>query len=218
METIMLMKRIFPLLLPIFCISVVFAGYTDGFITEGEYEGGVIWTNNDPPLIVDGGGANTIELYDNGRLEVHSTSKPLDLLGGGVYDISRLNDGTLLYLNGVTNSIRLAGNATAVLKGGSINFIVSLQNVGYIFVGYDGQGKPVFERDKHIEMVVKTHIYDSDIQMLTGTWANNDTFEIKLLDQPGYDPVIDNIKFTIIPEPTTLLLLTLGGLLIRPRQ
>lgn len=50
-------KTVLPYLL-LFCVctSVSLADYSDGFITEGEYEGGVEWFTADPPLIVDGGG------------------------------------------------------------------------------------------------------------------------------------------------------------------
>jgi len=43
----------------LFYVSVSFAGYSDGFITAGEYEFGVTWRSNDPPLIVNGGGRTT---------------------------------------------------------------------------------------------------------------------------------------------------------------
>jgi hypothetical protein len=38
------------------CVSSGFAGYSDGFITAGEYEYAVRWSNSQIPLIVDGGG------------------------------------------------------------------------------------------------------------------------------------------------------------------
>ena len=54
---ILMKKSVFPYFL-VLCIlvSTSFADYSDGWITEGEYEGGVEWFTTDPPLIVDGGG------------------------------------------------------------------------------------------------------------------------------------------------------------------
>ena len=56
--------------------------------------------------------------------------------------------------------------------------------------------------------------------MLKGTWGDDSLFNIQLIDrtQYGYSPAIDNIKFTIIPEPMSMGLLALGGLLIRRRK
>ena len=52
--------------------------------------------------------------------------------------------------------------------------------------------------------------------ILTGTWFDDSTFSIYLDDVDGYDPVFENIFFT--PEPATLLLITVGGLLLRRRK
>lgn len=44
------------------CLSVYsFADYSDGWITTGEYEFGVIWINNNLPLIVEGGGQTLLK-------------------------------------------------------------------------------------------------------------------------------------------------------------
>jgi len=43
-------------------------------------------------------------------------------------------------------------------------------------------------------------------------------FDIQLVDQGGYDPMIENIKFTIIPEPVTLCMMGLDVLLLRQRR
>jgi hypothetical protein len=51
--------------------------------------------------------------------------------------------------------------------------------------------------------------------MLSGLWGNDSLFNIQLVNVSGYSPTIDNIKFTIIPEPATMLLLAVGGLLLK---
>jgi hypothetical protein len=67
-------------------------------------------------------------------------------------------------------------------------------------------------------MIVKEYEYVTSSNMLTGLWVDDSAFSIQLVDQTGYDPVIDNIAFTVIPEPATLLLFGLGGLLLRRKK
>jgi len=81
------MKRTFLCIFFAFSFAMALAGYSDGYITDGEYEGSITWQSYDPPLIVDGGGAVRISVRDSGCLEVHSTSTPLGVGIGGVYDI-----------------------------------------------------------------------------------------------------------------------------------
>ena len=122
------MKRIVPFLLGFMvCSALSLADYSDGFITAGEYEYFVEWNSKNPPLIVDGGGADWIEMRNFGRLEVRSTSSPLGLDVGGIWDILLVNDSELLYLDGLTDIMTIGSNAEAVLKGGSINYICSFQ-------------------------------------------------------------------------------------------
>ena len=52
--------------------------------------------------------------------------------------------------------------------------------------------------------------------MLTGKWLDGLDFSIQLIDVAGYTPTINNITF--IPEPASLVLIGLGGLLIRRRK
>jgi len=206
------MKRIIPLTLLICCFSAVYAQYENGgLIPAGVYEGYVECRSG--LLVVDGGGADIIEMWRYSHLKVLSTT-PFIAGYGGIWDI-RLY-GHMDYFGGQTEELSISGYATANLYGGRIDYISSFQKVFDVIVGWDEQGNPIF--NTHIEMFVRDYEYNPATQRITGTWEDYTTFNIKLLDQssdPRFDPAIDNIKFTIVPEPASLVLLTLGTLLLR---
>jgi hypothetical protein len=52
-----------------------------------------------------------------------------------------------------------------------------------------------------LKCLVKDYSYNANTRKLTGTWGDGSAFNIKLINVAGYDRTIDNIKFTIIPEP-----------------
>ena len=191
------------------CLPVSFAltVYDDGFITEGEYGYFVQWTSYDPPLIVEGGGADWIEMRDYGRLEVRYTSTPLSNTAG-ILDIVLDGNSRLLYQDGETGEIFIYDDSLATLKGGRIDYISSYQ----------------FASTKHIDLYCQpgwSWFYESSkIAGITGLWESGIAFNIDFIDKTylGYDPVWMNINIIEIPEPATLLLFGLGLLMAEKRR
>jgi len=212
-----MMKRIVLCFLLIAFSTSVFSGVADdGAISTGEYDYGIIeWNSRNPSLVVEGG-ANVIDIRNYGRLEVRYTSIPIngDWYTGGIRDIHLDDYSELLYLDGITDILGIDENATAELKGGSINYIDSMQNTD----------------TKHIDLYCQSGwswLYDDEdldgideIVGITGLWEDNSDFTIGFINDYtfGYDPVYMNINVVEIPEPASLLLIAAGGLLLRRRS
>ncbi|MHC5184361.1 MAG: PEP-CTERM sorting domain-containing protein [Planctomycetota bacterium] len=140
-----------------------------------------------------------------GRLEVRSTSSPLELGVGGIFDIALLGPVHLDYLGGLTELITTASIATTDLRGGSINYILSRQYT--ISTG----------ADPYIDLYAQTGwswISDDPLIGIQGLWQDGSPFAIEFINDEDYDPVWTNLN-VIVPEPATLALLSFGGLLIR---
>jgi hypothetical protein len=202
-------RKIVLLVLLAYCAPTVLAGYSDGFITAGEYEYSVTWRTYAPPLIVDGGGADRISIRDYGALAVKSTSTPLappwDGYPGGVYDIVTYDNSHLLFLGGLTELITTRGSATAELKGGKIHLIKSMQYTAKT------------NSDPHIDLYCQSGwswINNDPLLGIQGKWMDGSSFEIEFINDSTYDPTWTNIN-VIVPEPATLLLLSLGAVLLR---
>ena len=205
-------KSVFPYLL-LFCVWIPMSWGSildddttlDGYLGIGEYETSYIVVEGSEQLFVVGGGAERITTKDTSYLEVQYTSTPLSN-SSGIYDIFVDDNSELLYLGGITQEITLYDSATAHLKGGRID------------------GITMFRRpDQWCEAIIYCRenwswVYNSSEQIkgITGLWADGTDFDILFVDVGDpYPPTWENINIVIIPEPATLALLALGGLLIR---
>ncbi|RKY06450.1 MAG: hypothetical protein DRP66_08785, partial [Planctomycetota bacterium] len=124
---------------------------------------------------------------------------------GGITDIWLDDYSSLLYLDGVTEEVTVTEHSSAILKGGRIDAITSLQNVItpsidlYCQVGW--------------ELITDT----SGKIFITGLWMDGTDFNIQLINDPDYDDTWENIN-VIVPEPTTLILMGIGGILLRQKR
>ena len=178
----------------------------DGVISKGEYDYGDIRVTYSSTLTVDGGGAGGIIAEDHSQVDILSTSLPLsgDIDGGGVWSILMWDDSSLYFSGGATNIIYMTSDSTALLTGGQINNIMSLQTVSNCY-------------DKHITIVCKNDwewIYENDIiEGITGKWLDGTAFTINFINDEDYNYVYENIH--IMPEPASLTLFVFGGIFLK---
>jgi hypothetical protein len=161
-------------------------------------------------LYMTNGGFDTLTLFGTSTAIIEGTSA-LEEFSGGVWYLSLANNSHLDMSGGQVNLLAMNNYATAELHGGLIQQIWSYQYVPYI----GGHGQPAVP-NPNIKLYYSGDLPTLDSSnVLTGLWGNGDPFSIYLHNVTGYDPVIENIQFILVPEPGTLLLLGLGGLLIR---
>ena len=94
-------------------------------------------------------------------------------------------------------------NTTAVLKGGSINYIKTMR-----YAVPDNENVLIYAQDGW------SWIDNDPLKGIEGKWlADGSDFSIKFINDFDYGPVWQNVK--VIPEPATLFLFGLGTLLMR---
>ena len=136
-------------------------------------------------------------MWDSSYLEVRSTSIPVNgnWHTGGITDIFLDDYSSLLYLDGWSEEITVEENATAIIKGGHIDAITSMQKV--IMPSIDLYCQSGWE-----------WVYTGEtIAGITGSWMDGASFNIELINDSKYDETWKNIN--VIPEPATLILLGL---------
>jgi hypothetical protein len=194
----------------VLCCAVPANADYDYVIEDGYSEG--LTLNDYETLLMTGGGVHVLDVFDYSHAEIWGTTPYIDEHNGGIWMLTQAGYSFLDFLGGEIHEFYIASYATARFSGGRIDEIWSYQTA-WMF----GGDPPELVPDPHIEIVCLDWDWDDITNVLTGTWADFSTFDIQLVDRVGYDPVIENISFTIVPEPASLLLIAAGGLMLRRR-
>jgi hypothetical protein len=134
---------------------------------------------------------------NNSILDIRNTSSPVVDGESGIVTMIVANSSKLYFSGGWVSQLYIGGYTTTILSGGQIAEI---------------WGSFLFPADaSHIKVICQTN-WTYQNGYLSGLWRDNSAFNIKLVTKSGSD-IFSNM--TIIPEPATMLLLAVGGLLIR---
>jgi hypothetical protein len=188
----------------VFIISLVLsasavASYTY-VIEEGDYFEAKSLTGTQS-ILVTGGGGYQLNLFYYSQAVIQDTSD-LEEYKGGIWDITAGGYSNITIKDGAIHRITIGSYATAQISGGQIDQI------------WSSYATPDASRIMLTCNPGYQITYTSGIATaISGTWRDSSAFNIQLVNPSGRSSVFSNM--TIIPEPTSLLLLAIGGLLIR---
>ena len=185
------------LIMVLLLVSVVTAGYD--YVVESGDDLDRISVNADESLLMTGGQVTRINSDDKCTMRIEGTDPLISEGNGGIWVLGFHGGGSLEILGGEIHEVSIGPTEGPVtISRCRIDIISS-------FIG-PGAGKSV-------EFICRDWDYDFDTYKLTGKWDDYSTFDIRLWNVGGMQPVIEAINFTIVPEPITLAMLAIGGLM-----
>ncbi|HLB74829.1 MAG TPA: PEP-CTERM sorting domain-containing protein [Sedimentisphaerales bacterium] len=167
--------------------------------------------------------ATIIDFYTDGTIgdgdvyaavNVWATSV-VEMSGGTAYAVNLNNSSVFTMYDGDIRFVDLGDDTTINVYGGE---------VGYGGLNVSGSASANLYGGTYSYHIVAAesgavHIYGYDFELagsyLSGFWADGTRFDDIYLRGPG---TYERVTFHIIPEPATLWLLALGGLLFRNRR
>lgn len=175
----------------------------DGVLSDGEYASGPTLEGYEQ-LMIAGGGANTIDMYNQSYLEIQYTSKPLtyttglDFVGAG-------HNANILCLDGYIGALAVGGNATLTIKG------------GHFYYGIEVARAP--HGTCHATIYCQSG-YEITSTGITGLWEDDTEFYIHFINAGyPYPPTVDYVNVVeVMPEPLSIVLLGFGMLFGQKRR
>ena len=193
------MKNTFSLIVISLLLFAPYAFATVYNIGPGDDFGNLILVDYDTLLMTGGGGHSLVlSSWSNGTIE--DTDPLIDPYDGGIWDLATYSYSELTINDGEFYEVGAHGESLIYLHGGQIlGSLTIFDSTAWVHIyGYGFNNDPFGGSP------------------LTGFWADDTPFSINLVDDTI--PTYNQIVFHIVPEPATLLILALGGLLIRKKK
>lgn len=177
---------------------------------------------NNQSLLVDGDGIQKIVGRGESYIEVRSTL-PLQEHIGGIGQINLGDTGSMNLYGGEVGTIEVYGNSSVSISAGYVELLyvnghsavtVTGGEVGSVTVGMNVSEDAIVTFVCDLTSLNYTYAQEKLVG-IDGRWLDGSSFDIEVKNQ-GYLPTSDYLQF--VPEPTTLLLMALGGLLLHRRR
>jgi len=219
------MKKI---IITVLVVFTVWAGVVQAAIYNigpGDNFGNLTLVDYDS-LFMTGGEGHNLSLGDWSSATIENTAPLIDQYTGGIWQVTPNGYSVFNFNGGEINSVETWWDSTVNMTGGALTTLVTnSESTAYISGGQIDtltSNQSLFFDPLDEQFHGRIHIYCLDWgydpvgSLLTGTWEDSSTFNVNLIDGI-YDPTFDNLEFHIIPEPATLFIFALGGLLLRRR-
>ncbi len=189
-------------------------------ITPGTHvdlvDGGLVWilgTHNNSTVTMSGGSADILSATENASITMTGGS-------ANIYTRGR-NNADITMTGGSTGFLEVYNDATFSISGGSIGGAIKVFDDAIVYLdgtNFKVNGVPLQYGDKVSDFatLINNDYYGGTItgNLANGTTLNN-SFSITVFDAHAGT---GNIIIGTVPEPMTICLLGLGGLVVRRRK
>ncbi len=157
--------------------------------------------DNYDTLLMTGGEGHDLTLLDWSTATIEDTTTPLTgPFDGGIWELNTASYSELTILGGEINDLGAYHESIINLHGGQIlNSLTVFNDTAWVHIYGHGFNNDPFGGSP-----------------LTGFWVDDTAFSINLVDSTI--STFDQIIFHNVPEPGTVLLFGLGGLLLRKKK
>jgi len=185
---------------------------THHLIEDGDHFGHLLLDNEDT-LLMTGGEGEELSLLVSSVATIENTNPLIGENNGGIWDVS-VSSSSIFNLNGgEINRIRTWWYGTINMTGGDV-LETTLNNYSSLNLSGGQVGQLTIASDESWAILDGYGFSDYvPGNPITGYWHDDTAFSIDLVDDgiSTYDQII------FIPEPVSVLLLGIGGLILRKR-